>query len=157
MQTTHNLVRAIRFDAEAAHKMRMLSRCTLFALSALIFAASDAFGAGPSSAARTGGATAGSACGEANQDRGSCLREEAAARAEMKQGKRDSSGDSGAFYQQNALARCGALPAADRADCERRVRGEGTTSGNVSGGGIYRELVTPVPAEGNPATAPAKQ
>ena len=60
----------------------------------------------------------------------------------------------------NALKRCEPLPPALRSDCIARMQGQGTTSGSVAGGGIYRELVTRevgvadvVPAE--PATAPA--
>ena len=60
----------------------------------------------------------------------------------------------------NALKRCEPLPPAMRSDCVARMQGQGTTSGSVAGGGIYRELVTRevgvaevAPAE--PATAPA--
>jgi hypothetical protein len=42
----------------------------------------------------------------------------------------------------NALRRCDALPAADRQDCVARMQGQGTTTGSVDSGGIYRELVT---------------
>jgi hypothetical protein len=45
-------------------------------------------------------------------------------------------------YARNALQRCETLKDADRADCVARMQGQGTTSGSVSGGGIYRELVT---------------
>ena len=45
-------------------------------------------------------------------------------------------------YARNALQRCEALKDADRADCVARMQGQGTTSGSVAGGGIYRELVT---------------
>jgi hypothetical protein len=59
-------------------------------------------------------------------------------------------------YLRNALRRCAGLPADDRSDCEARMRGGGTTSGSVDGGGIYRELVTreigaPVTAAPTPA------
>lgn len=139
----------------AFRRLMLLSHCALFALGISLLAATNAFGAGPSAAGQARGGTPGSACGEANQDRGACLREEAAAREEMKKGKLESSGDSGE-YTRNALARCGALPAADRTDCERRVRGDGKTSGSVAGGGVYRELVTPMPADGGTMQAPAK-
>jgi hypothetical protein len=125
-----------------------LAHRALLVLSASLFVAPHAVGAGPSPANQARGGIAGSLCGEAGQDRGACLREEAAARAEMKKGTLESSGDNGA-YERNALARCASLPAADRADCERRMR-EGAASGSVTGGGIYRELVTPVPAAGSP-------
>jgi hypothetical protein len=151
MQSHYTTVQASQ-TAPAARKLLMLSHCALFALGIAVLAAPDAFGAGPSPARA---APTGSACAEASQDRSACLREEAAARAELKKGTLDAAGNSGS-YEINALARCGALPAADRGDCERRVRGEGTTSGSVPGGGVYRELVTPVPAQDNSAPAPAK-
>jgi hypothetical protein len=61
----------------------------------------------------------------------------------------------------NALKRCEPLPEPDRKDCVARMQGQGTTSGSVAGGGIYRELVTrevaavPVAAQPEPATLPA--
>jgi hypothetical protein len=45
-------------------------------------------------------------------------------------------------YARNALQRCEALKGDDRSDCLARMQGQGTTSGSVAGGGIYRELVT---------------
>ncbi len=45
-------------------------------------------------------------------------------------------------YARNALQRCEALKGDDRNDCMARMQGQGTTSGSVAGGGIYRELVT---------------
>jgi uncharacterized membrane protein len=45
-------------------------------------------------------------------------------------------------YARNALKRCEALQDPDRGDCVARMQGQGTTSGSVAGGGIYRELVT---------------
>ena len=61
----------------------------------------------------------------------------------------------------NALRRCEPLRDPDRQDCVARIRGEGTTSGSVAEGGIYRELVTrevgamPAPEPGVPPAAPA--
>jgi hypothetical protein len=64
-------------------------------------------------------------------------------------------------YARNALKRCEPLPESDRRDCVARMQGQGTTTGTVAGGGIYRELVTreteaavPTPAEVAP---PPKQ
>jgi hypothetical protein len=74
-------------------------------------------------------------------ERKTCLREAGAARVEA---KRNGLSDS-AEYQKNLTARCNYLPAGDREDCERRMRGEGTVTGSVEGGGIYRELRTIVP------------
>ena len=45
-------------------------------------------------------------------------------------------------YERNALERCKPLREPDREDCLKRMRGEGTLTGSVAGGGIYRELVT---------------
>jgi len=44
--------------------------------------------------------------------------------------------------RENALRRCNALPETERKDCLARMQGQGTVSGSVEGGGIYRELVT---------------
>ena len=88
-------------------------------------------------------------------DREACLREAAAARAESRRGGLDDS--AGAEQRErNAQERCRPLPAAEREDCLRRLRGEGTTSGSVEGGGIYRELVTrSTDSPGAPASAAA--
>lgn len=80
--------------------------------------------------------------GSSNQDRATCLREAGAALQEARRGRLSAgSGDLG----DNAVARCAALPQADRDDCVLRIR-EGTTSGSAQQGGILRELVRPVPA-----------
>jgi predicted dienelactone hydrolase len=77
--------------------------------------------------------------GQSNQDRATCLREAGAAQAESRKGNLSS----GENNRQNAVQRCNALPADDRDACLRRMEGEGTTTGSVSGGGILREVVTP--------------
>jgi hypothetical protein len=125
----------------------------LFA-TAIWFAIPLAFAAGPASSpsARQADADAKyqrdrTLCltGLTHQDRAACLREAAAARDEARRGAlADEEGPT--QYLENALRRCRSLPAEDRADCEARVRGEGTVRGSVEGGGIYRELVRPVPA-----------
>lgn len=94
-------------------------------------------------------------CDGVQQDKAACQREAGAARQEAARGGLTSGGLSG--NQANALARCQQLPAADRADCEVRVRGgEGSSSsGSVMGGGVIRETVTPVPAPAE-AAPPAK-
>jgi hypothetical protein len=79
-----------------------------------------------------------------------CQKEEAAARQAEKRGDLQS----GINYRDNALARCSPLSGADKDDCVRRVQGEGTASGSVEGGGIYRETRTitmPSPAGTDPA------
>jgi hypothetical protein len=80
--------------------------------------------------------------GNSQQDRATCMREAGAAKQESQRGNLRDSGD----YQANASKRCAALPSAEKADCERRANGEGSVSGSVGGGGVVRELVTPVPA-----------
>jgi hypothetical protein len=45
-------------------------------------------------------------------------------------------------YMRNALVRCERLAGDDRKDCVSRIQGQGTKSGSVEGGGIYRELIT---------------
>ena len=78
------------------------------------------------------------------EDRAACLREAGAVLNEAKRGIKG--GDSSA-YERNRLIRCDALGDADREDCLRRMRGEGTVSGSVESGGVYRELRTVVPAQ----------
>lgn len=79
-----------------------------------------------------------SACERApdSVDKAACLREAAAARDEARRGMLDAAT---ADYDRNALARCEALPPAERDNCIRRTRGEGETRGSVGEGGIYRE------------------
>lgn len=60
--------------------------------------------------------------------------------------------ESPAQLTRNALKRCEALREPDRQDCVRRMQGQGTISGSVAGGGIYRELVTR--EVGEPAVKP---
>lgn len=73
-------------------------------------------------------------------DRQTCQRETAAAMREAKRGGLEEG--QGHKYRENALARCAVLREEDRKLCERRMRGEGTVSGSVESGGIYRELRT---------------
>ena len=79
---------------------------------------------------------------ESPADRATCLREAAAARAEARRGMLTDRPDDPIRYLENALKRCEPLPPDERADCEYRVRGGGTTRGSVEAGGIYRETVT---------------
>jgi hypothetical protein len=58
-------------------------------------------------------------------------------------------------YAQNALRRCDALKDDLRQACLARMGGQGTTSGSVSTGGIYRELVTIEPAKTDSQTPPS--
>lgn len=84
---------------------------------------------------------------QTSEDRATCLREAGAALGEARRGRLD---DGQAQFEQNRLLRCHRQPLEDHHDCVRRMNGEGFTSGSVEGGGIYRELVTPVvPPQGN--------
>lgn len=55
-------------------------------------------------------------------------------------------------YARNAIERCKPLRDDDQKDCLARMAGQGTTSGSVAGGGMYRELIT---REAAPASVPA--
>ncbi|MBE0549105.1 MAG: hypothetical protein IH627_15940 [Rubrivivax sp.] len=77
--------------------------------------------------------------GRSTQDRAACLREAGAALMEAKRG---GLGSGSQPYSANQFLRCDPLPADQRKDCIARMQGQGTTSGSVAGGGIYRELVT---------------
>jgi len=90
--------------------------------------------------------------GSSGQDRATCMKEAAAAQHERRQGGVDTYGG----HSRNAVARCEAMPAADRADCMARITGKTSTNrrvkttGSVAGGGILRETTTttvvPAPA-----------
>lgn len=86
----------------------------------------------------------------AAEDQKACLREAGAA---LQASRRGQLNEDESNFDKNRLARCAYLPEADRPDCERRMRGEGTVSGSVEGGGIYRELRTIVPAEEEPSAS----
>ena len=79
--------------------------------------------------------------GQTSQDRATCLKEAGAALREARRGGLD---DGRGQLEKNRLLRCDNQPLRDREDCVRRMNGEGFTSGSVDGGGILRELVTPV-------------
>ncbi len=83
--------------------------------------------------------------GRSNEDRATCLKEAKAAFAEDRKGNLTVPG---ATYQKNAALRCQSLPATDKVDCEKRMRGEGTVSGSAESGGEMRELVVPSPSAG---------
>jgi hypothetical protein len=90
--------------------------------------------------------------GHSQQAPESCLREALAARAQAQGQGLD---EAGADYGANAVQRCARLDEELRAACVARMRGQGTTSGSVGGGGIYRELITREPAEDAAARRPA--
>ncbi|MFN3496458.1 MAG: hypothetical protein ACK40L_18320 [Hydrogenophaga sp.] len=91
---------------------------------------------------------------DAQHERSSCLREAGAARAEALRG-RSAGLDAPETWAQNAMQRCKRQTGDNVAICERMVRGEGVLSGSVAGGGVIRELVTPIPAPAVEAAPPA--
>lgn len=70
--------------------------------------------------------------------RADCARDAGAAYAHA---KRNRPSDIDPPFAKNALRRCEALTGDENRDCMARMNGQGTTSGSVAGGGIYRELV----------------
>ncbi|HCE09161.1 MAG TPA: hypothetical protein DEQ40_11280 [Oxalobacteraceae bacterium] len=78
--------------------------------------------------------------GQSNQDRATCLKEAGAALQESRRGHLK---DDPAANQRNTSLRCDALPADERDACQRRMEGEGETSGSVRDGGLIRELTVP--------------
>jgi hypothetical protein len=74
------------------------------------------------------------------------VREAGAAKQEARQGIL-ARGENPAEFERNRLARCDKHTGDDRDYCIRRMNGEGTISGSVEGGGIYRELRVQVPAD----------
>ena len=78
--------------------------------------------------------------GNTQQDRATCLREANNAAADKRAGKLDSGTD----YAANALARCDVLTGEDKAACQARIVGYGSTVGSVAGGGVIRQVETVV-------------
>ena len=73
--------------------------------------------------------------GQSAQDRQTCLREAGAAAQEAPRGNLTEAPDA------NKFARCDYhKDPNDREYCIRRMKGEGTVSGSVEGGGLLREL-----------------
>jgi hypothetical protein len=81
--------------------------------------------------------------GQSNQDQATCLREAGAALGEA---RRNALGNGAEPSASNALQRCDALADADRAACIARMQGQGSTTGSAAGGGILREMESPVAA-----------
>lgn len=86
------------------------------------------------------------------QERSSCLREAGAVRAQALKGA-PQGGEPAQERLRNALKRCDPLPVDRKAICERMVRGEGSESGSVQGGGVIRELTIMEPVEPLPPGA----
>src|SRR5688572_17212437 len=82
--------------------------------------------------------------GQTQQDRDTCLKEARNAQADKKRGVLD---NAGASFESNAAARCNVLRGEEKAACQARMMGFGSTSGSVAGGGLLRQLeivVTPI-------------
>lgn len=78
--------------------------------------------------------------GRTQQDQATCLQEANNAAADKKKGELTTQGP----VAVNALTRCEPLAGQDRAACEARILGYGSTSGSVAGGGVIREVETVV-------------
>lgn len=121
------------------HPLHVCTRWTLLAALASGLAL-PAFGAdGSAGQAQYEKQRAECTSGKSNQDKATCLKEAAAALAESKRGQL---GDSGADYRRDQMERCKPLSGAEQRDCIARMKGGGTVSGSVEGGGILREKVT---------------
>ena len=121
-------------------KTACLSSMALLALSVSISATAAPAGDGSDANARYQADRKLCNSGQSNQDRATCLKEAGAALQESKAGHLN---NDTAAQKPNALLRCDALPADDRDACQRRINGEGTTTGSVPAGGVLRELVVP--------------
>ena len=135
-----------RNPADSGRKIISSLGLSAWAVGALLIAGMAAAAGGNVSEAQARYQQDRAACnsGQSNQDRATCLREAGAA---LQEAKRGHLGDGQSSYEQNRMVRCERLTGGDREDCVRRMHGEGTASGSVEGGGIYRELRTTVPAK----------
>lgn len=88
--------------------------------------------------------------GKTQQDQATCLKEARNAQAEKKRGLLDNAGGS---FEANAMARCRALTGEDKAACQARMMGFGSTSGSVAGGGVLRQVETVVLPAGSSSAA----
>lgn len=89
--------------------------------------------------------------GRSPQDRSTCLKEAASARAEARR-QVLGNGETAAQLRANALQRCQRVNDDDRAACERMVLGAGERSGSVAAGGVLMQITTPI-APAAPASA----
>jgi hypothetical protein len=81
------------------------------------------------------------ASGATQQDRDTCLREARNARVEKDRGQVATAPGT---FEANAQARCEALAGEEKAACQARALGYGSTSGSVAGGGVLRQVETVV-------------
>ena len=142
--------RWVGYRAKAAARWAMLG--TLALLTFGLNTSAHALGKAQTAAVQARFAQERNAClsGASGQDRDTCLREAAAARAEALRGGLN---DGDARYKDNQRLRCAALPASEQPACNARMQGQGSVSGSVAGGGLLRELV--ITERGSPAGAAA--
>jgi hypothetical protein len=119
-----------------------------FALGASALAAAPAMAASPASdgdiQAQYRQDVARCKAGQTNQDEATCLREAGAA---LEEARRNRLTNHGGSFEQNQVARCQSLPAAERDDCMLQMSGKDTTvQGSVGAGGVLRETTITVPA-----------
>ena len=79
--------------------------------------------------------------GKSQQDQATCLKEARNARADKQRGTLDNANGN---FNADAASRCEPLNGEDKAACQARVMGQGSTSGSVAGGGVLREIETVV-------------
>ncbi|HVE55088.1 MAG TPA: hypothetical protein VNB23_17030 [Ramlibacter sp.] len=83
--------------------------------------------------------------GKTQQDRDTCMKEARNANADKQRGRLETYG----AHDAHAMARCDVHQVAeDKAACQARVMGMGSTGGSVAGGGMIREVETVVLPEG---------
>ncbi|HWI83243.1 hypothetical protein [Ramlibacter sp.] len=78
--------------------------------------------------------------GKTQQDQATCLREARNAQADKQRGRLDNGGQAG--LDANKVARCDPLAGEEKAACQARMMGYGSTTGSVAGGGVLREVET---------------
>ena len=122
----------------------MPAHAALLAMLAFTCCAATAAGGSPAAKERYQAEKTVCIKGESHQDNATCLKEAQAALAES---ATRPAVPAAADYAQNALIRCKTLPADERDACQRRIAGEGNSSGSVEGGGMLREVVTPAPQD----------
>ena len=84
--------------------------------------------------------------GNTQQSQADCLKEARNAQADKKRGVLDTQGP----LQANALSRCDVFKGGEeKAACQARIMGMGSTSGSVAGGGLIREVETVILPEGS--------
>jgi hypothetical protein len=133
------------------HRIKLSALGLAFCAAGVLGAAAPAWSA-PGTDAQYNEDVARCKSGASGEDQAACMREAGASLVERHRNGLTNPTNA----QQNATARCNALPADQRQDCMTQMSGQGETSvqGSVTGGGVLRETVIPVPA-GTPGSMPA--